>query len=102
MGTYEDQFPPHLGPPRIPNGKGTKTLSATKPSVVVTLDAGAFRAVWELLEGEAKHRFPAADAITGYAAYLRAVDSFRESYWAQNEAPPAPAASGRRLSRPKR
>lgn len=102
MATYEDQFPPHLGPPRVANGTGKKLLEATKPTYTVELDAGAFRALWELLEGEAKHRFPAASTISGFAAYLRAVPVFRDAFWAQNEPPPPPTPSGRRLVRGKR
>jgi hypothetical protein len=101
---YEDQFPPEAGPPRVPNNTGTKLLDATKPHYTVDLDSGAFRALWELLEAEARHRFPAAPGISGYRAYLRAVESFRDAYWSQNGNTPAPLepAPSRRLKRPKR
>jgi hypothetical protein len=87
--TYEDEFPPRLGPPRVENYTGAALMDATQPIYTVELDAGAFRAVWELLEGEARHRFPARTAISGIRAYLRAVETFRSAYWQQN-VPPAP------------
>jgi hypothetical protein len=100
---YEDQFPPEAGPPRVVNNTGAKLLDATKPTYTVELDAGAFRALWELLEAEAKHRFPAAPGISGYRAYLRAVKTFRDAYWSQNgNRPPPPPTPSRRLKRSQR
>jgi hypothetical protein len=57
--------------------------------MLVQLDAGAFYALWELLEKEAKHRYPASKAISAYGAYLRAVEAFRKTYWSHN-VPPDP------------
>lgn len=100
---YEDQYPKHLGPPTVVNHTGRKLLNATKPLYPVELDAGAFRAVWELLEGEARHRFPTHEALSGTRALLRAVEAFRQTYWSLNEppAPPEPPAlaKSRRLTR---
>lgn len=88
---YEDDFPAELGPPPVPNYTGAKLLEATTPVYTVELDSGAFRILWELLEKEAKHRFPAIPGISSYAAYLRAVAAFRKSYWSQNgNTPPGP------------
>src|SRR5215467_3443583 len=87
--TYEDEFPPELGPPPVPNYQGAKIVKATKPVYTVEIDAGAFHALWELLEKEGRHRFPARNTIASYEALLRAVKSFRSAYWSVNE-PPAP------------
>jgi hypothetical protein len=98
--TYDDEFPPDLGPPFVKNHTGTKMLEEKGPTYTVELDAGAFRALWELLEAEAKHRFPASPAITGYRAYLRAVTAFRKTYWAVNDPPgPKPIIKPRKLTR---
>lgn len=87
---YEAQFPPTLpGPPPVVNYGGPKILDALKPIYTVELDAGAFRAVWELLEHEARLRFPTRAAMSSARAYVRAVQSFRSVYWTENE-PPAP------------
>jgi hypothetical protein len=88
--SYEEEFPSYLGPPPVANYTGAKLLDATTPTYLLQLDAGAFRAVWELLEGEARHRFPTRSAISGVRAYLRGVEAFRKCYWAHNEAPEAP------------
>jgi hypothetical protein len=87
--TYEDEFPKDLGPPFVVNYTGHKIANATKPVYTVELDSGAFRALWELLEKEGKHRFPARGTISSYAALLRAVAAFRKTYWSVNE-PPGP------------
>jgi hypothetical protein len=39
----------------VVNGTGAKLLAATTPTYLLQLDAGAFRALWELLEKEARH-----------------------------------------------
>lgn len=98
---YEMEFPPETGPPRVLNNTGQKLLDATKPQYTVVLDSGAFRALWELLEAEARHRYPVRDSISGFRAYLRAVESFRDAYWTQNGNCP-PSDSRRRLKRPQR
>jgi len=99
--TYEEQFPRHLGPPPVVNYTGPKLHNSTKPVYNIELDAGAFRALWELLEAEAKHRYPTHDVVPGARAYLRAVESFRRAFWAVNEAPVVPETrrSGKRLVR---
>jgi hypothetical protein len=87
---YDDEYPVHLGPPPVPNYEGREVLEARQPRYGVELDAGAFRAVWELLESEARHRFPTHETMASAQALLRAVDSFRETYWAMHD-PPSPA-----------
>lgn len=100
---YEEEFPKHLGPPRVENHTGPKILRATKPVYAVELDSGAFRALWESMEGHAKYDlFPNGDtstATTFARAYLRALAAFRTTYWSVNEPPPAPAPPRKRLTR---
>jgi hypothetical protein len=88
--TYEDEFPKHLGPPPVVNYTGAKLCDSTKPVYTVELDAGAFRVLWELLEAEAKHRYPTHRSMSAARAYLRAVQVFRTAFWAVNEVPAAP------------
>lgn len=88
--SYEEEFPSHLGPPPVANGTGAKLLDATKPTYLLQLDAGAFRIVWELLEADARHRFPTRSAMSAVRASLRGVEAFRKCYWAHHEAPEAP------------
>jgi hypothetical protein len=90
VSTYEDQFPKHLGPPPIPNGGSVKQHDATKPTYTLELDSGAFMAVWEHMEAEARHRFPTHGTYAFARAYLRAVQAFRDCYWANHEAPDKP------------
>ena len=101
--TYEEEFPRHLGPPHVINYTGAKLHNSVKPTYTVELDAGAFRAVWELLESEAKRRHSVYGCLPVARAYLRAVERFRLAYWAKNEAPSEPkpvrklVRTGRRL-----
>jgi len=87
--TYEEELPRHLGPPPVANYTGAKLHDSTSPTYTVELDNGAFWALWELLEGEAKHRFPTRGIMAYARAYLRAVTAFRKAYWGANP-PPAP------------
>jgi len=89
--TYEDDFPKHLGPPPVPNGTGAKLHDATTPTYLVKMDSGAFMAMWEHMESEAKHRFPTKNVYASTRAYLRAVKALRDCYWANHEAPDQPA-----------
>jgi hypothetical protein len=97
--TYEDEFPRHLGPPPVPNGTGAKLHDTTKPTYLLQIDSGAFMAVWEHMEAEAKHRFPTNGTYAHVRAYLRAVAAFRHCYWANHEAPEPPKPSVRKLVR---
>jgi hypothetical protein len=98
--TYDEEFPKHLGPPPVPNYAGKKIHNATKPTYTVELDAGAFMAVWEHMEAEAKYRFPTRNTMAYARAYLRAVQSLRNAWWATHEPPPPPEAPRkRRLTR---
>jgi hypothetical protein len=94
--TYEDEFPRYLGPPPVPNYTGAKLHKATKPTYTVELDSGAFMALWEHMEAEAKHRFPARETLATAQAYLRAVIALRQTYWLTHEQPPAPESPKRR------
>jgi hypothetical protein len=85
--TYEDLFPKDLGPPPVPNYSGKKLHDTTKPTYTVELDNGAFQAVWELLEAEARRRFPVRSTMAFSRAYLRAVEAFRQTYWSSHEPP---------------
>jgi hypothetical protein len=99
--TYEDEFPKHLGPPPVANHTGRKIHNATKPTYTVELDSGAFMALWEHMESEARYRFPTRDTMAYARAYLRAVEALRKAYWAAHEAPAPPETSRprRRLAR---
>jgi len=100
VSTYEDQFPKHLGPPPIPNGGSVKLHDNTKPTYLLKIDSGAFMAMWEHMEAEAKHRFPTHETYAFARAYLRAVQALRDCYWANNgPAPEPPKPPGRRLVR---
>ena len=102
--SYEDEFPKDFGPPPVPNGTGTKLHEATKPIYTVELDSGAFMAVWEHMEAECRHRFPTHSTFAHVRAYMRAVQSLRDAYWAQHGKPTAspPPPPQRRLRRPQR
>ena len=76
-------------------------LDAKEPTYTVELDAGAFRGLWELVEKEARHRFPAAQTISSYRSYLRGVEAFRKAWWDANPSPEAPPTP-RKLVRRKR
>ena len=99
MSTYEEQFPKHLGPPPIPNGGSVKLHDNTKPTITLEIDSGAFMAMWEHMEAEAKHRFPTHETYAFARAYLRAVQAMRDCYWANHEAPDAPKPPVRKLVR---
>lgn len=87
--TYEDEFPRYLGPPPVPNYTGAKLHDATKPVYTVELDSGAFMALWEHMESEARFRFPSRQIMAHARAYLRAIEALRKAYWASHE-PPVP------------
>jgi hypothetical protein len=88
--TYEDLFPARLRPPPVPPGTGSRLLDAREPVYTVELDAGAFRALWEYLEGEARHRYATTSVMSSARALLRAVDAFRSSYWSKHVPPVEP------------
>lgn len=96
--TYEQEFPKYLGPPPVPNYTGRKLHRATKPTYTVELDSGAFMALWEHMEAEAKHRFPVRETLATAQAYLRAVQALRDTYWATHE-PPSPPETPRARKR---
>jgi DNA-binding NtrC family response regulator len=87
MGDYHDQFPRADGPPPVENYTGAKLFNDVKGTVTtIKLDPGAMRAVWEVLEAEAKRRYP-SHAMPGTGALLRAVEAFRTGYWDVHEKP---------------
>lgn len=96
MATYHDKFPRKDGPPPILNNTSKKLFTDTKGTpCTITLDPGAMRAVWELVEAEANRRFP-SHAMPSTGALLRGVTAFRSAYWEVNEKPtPAKKATGR-------
>lgn len=75
--TYAEMFPPAEGPPPVANYQGRKVLAAAQPRFELTLDSGAFRAVWELVEATAKARWEVRGSMASAAAYVRAVEAFR-------------------------
>lgn len=96
MSNYEDEFPRYLGPPPVPNNTGQKLHDATKPTYILKIDSGAFMAMWEHMEAEAKHRFPTHSTYAHVRAYMRAVQAMRDCYWANHEAPDPPGTPARR------
>jgi hypothetical protein len=100
VNTYEDQFPKEAGPPFVANNTGKKLHDTTKPIYTVQLDSGAFMALWEHMEAETRHRFPTHSTFAHVRAYIRAVQSLRDAYWAQHGSQPSPPQ--RRLKRPQR
>lgn len=66
------------GPPPVPHGEGGKILAATDPVYDVSLDSGAFRAVWEIVESRSSKQ---NCGLEGDQALARARDSFRLAYW---------------------
>lgn len=84
MPDYHEDFPKIEGPPSIGNNTSTKVFSAKTPVYTIELDAGAMRAVWEVLESEAHRRYPVRSTMTHVQALIRGVESFRAAYWAKN------------------
>lgn len=82
MSTYEDLYPPEGGPFKIGDHLIRETMDRTEPHMVVSLDFGAFRRVWELVEAEAKRHFPTYESMSTARAELRAVEAFRKSWGA--------------------
>lgn len=80
---YHDQFPKSEGPPPVSHYDGPKILDATSPVIPVHLDAGAFRAVWELLEATTKAKY-GAQSMSSTKAYIRAVTALRNAWWEAN------------------
>lgn len=81
MSAYEEVYPRVRGPYYVPNYEGAKTSERREPSVTITLDQGAFHATWELLESEARHRYPTREVYAHVRALLRSVESFRQAYY---------------------
>jgi hypothetical protein len=84
MSTYEDHFPREQGPPPVPNYTGKKLHDALTPTYTVEFDSGAFMALWEHMEAEAKRVFPTHATYASTRAYLRGIKSLRKAYWAQH------------------
>jgi hypothetical protein len=96
MTDYEDEFPRYLGPPPVENYTGAKIHNATKPVYTIEMDSGAFMAMWEHMEAEARRRYPAREAMAYARACSRAVIALRQAYWLVHEPPPAPEKPKRR------
>lgn len=69
------------GPPPVKPHTGAKILAAKDPIYSVPLDAGAFRAAWEVIEARQR----ANPSTQGEHALARARDSFRAAFWGQYE-----------------
>lgn len=78
---YHDVFPRIAGPPRLEAGEGAKAFTEQEPLVTVTLDAGAYRWLWEMSEAEGKKRFGSRNSLASAAATLRAVKALRSAWW---------------------
>lgn len=77
---YHDAFPKSEGPPPVRNYEGKAALAPSEDLIVVELDAGAFRALWEMAEARAKQQWEARNSMPSVAAYVRAVRAFREAW----------------------
>jgi hypothetical protein len=86
--SYAERFPPEGGPPPVANYTSAQVLTEAGDPVTVVLDPGAFRAIWELVEATAKHRWDTRVFSLSAAAYIRGVEAFRAAV-----SGPAPAAS---------
>lgn len=98
---YEDEYPRYLGPPPVPNHTGAKLHDSIHPTYTVQLDNGAFHALWEHMEAEARRVFPTRGTYASTRAYLRAIEALRKAYWGDNP-PPPPTPEPRKLVRRKR
>lgn len=95
MADYHDQFPRSDGPPPVIPNTGAAIFKNTKePHYTVTLDPGAMRAVWEVIEAEAKRRYP-SHSMVSTEALLRGVSALRNSYWSINAKPVAKKPTGK-------
>lgn len=83
--SYREAFPRTEGPPPVSEGKYKKAFSPKEPSVTVSMDGGAFRAIWELVEAEATRKWETRNSMASSAAYVRAVQALREA-WRQHAA----------------
>lgn len=99
--SYHEEFPQHEGPPRLVTYTSSKIAKTTKPVYSLSLDAGAFRLLWELLEAEVKRRYPTRETMHTVQALIRAQHSMRDAYWAVNEKPEPPAPPAKPAKRGK-
>jgi hypothetical protein len=97
------EFPRRDAPPPVPNYQGPNYMDARVPIYRMDLDAGAFRAVWELLEAETKHRYPTKKIMHATQACCRALIEFRRVFWMQNvhEEPKKPTGKVSRIQQEK-
>lgn len=79
---YDTHFPKAEGPPPLKNYTYITSLKDDGHTVTIELDSGAFRAVWELVESQARARW--GMNMPSSKAYKRAVESFRAAWRAKN------------------
>lgn len=79
---FRDAFPKEEGPPYVRNETGAGLLGPSPTLVMAEMDEGAYRAVWELIEAEAKRRWEARNSMASAGAYVRALTALREGWWA--------------------
>lgn len=86
--TYDELFPKDEGPYPVGNYQAKIVLDTLEPEITVHLDWGAFRRLWEILEHEARHHYPAHVTMSTARAELRAVKSFRAAWKHHNGVEP--------------
>lgn len=91
---FSDVFPRSEGPPPVANYEGKKLLAPSKQTITVELDAGAFRAVWEMVEARAKQQWAARNVLPSAGAYVRAVKALREAWHRTDAQTPGPTSEG--------
>jgi hypothetical protein len=80
VATYEEEFPPEHGPPGVYPGMGEKIFNAEKPQITVTLSYASFIVLWEVIEAEAKLKYPTKNVYKHIRALLQAVEELRKEF----------------------
>ena len=77
---YHDAYPRAEGPPPVSAGSSAALFDCQTGFVTVSLDAGAFRMMWELAEREAKARWETRPSLAYARAAERAVVAMRKAW----------------------
>ncbi len=81
---YHDEFPREDGPPPVKAGESRDIYHDQVRLVAFHLDHGAFIRVWEMVEAEAKTKWPSRKTMANAEAVVRAATSFRKA-WANRD-----------------
>jgi hypothetical protein len=82
---YEDVYPKEWGPPPIKPGEARRVLASLTPKYDVVMDIGALQVVWELVEAEAKRKWPTHETLHGVQALLRGVEALRTAFFSGDD-----------------